>query len=324
MHLFVSFCIFYLDDGTLGGPEEEVLRDFQFIECEAEYLGLDLNESKTELIWAEQASRKILDAALTLYKVPLEQAVILGSPIGQRGSIDTTLADKTQAMGDKTQPMGTRLSHFSKNDAITLLRYFIAIPKVLYLLRTAPCFQSLLLKSFDLELRSCLSAILNVDLVDNSAWTQATLPIGFGGIGVRNTSQLAPSAFLASAAGCVSLTEQILPPRQHGVSHPGAEEALQSGEWVIVISLQFPLGTFTKSHGTSHVSKLPLMVTTDPKALGSLHKASGAWPNVPNITSLGLRMDNEVARIAVGLRLGVPLCHPHKLMKHNCGLSLCS
>ena len=195
--------IFYLDDGTLGGPEEEVLRDFQFIEREAEYLGLNLNRSKTELICAEQAGRKILDTAPTLCKVPLEQAVILRSPIGQRDSSDTSLADKTQAL----KTMGARLSHFSKHDAITLLRYSIAIPKVLYLLRTAPCFQSPLLKFFDLELRSCLSAILNVDLVDNSAWTQATLPIGFGGIGVRKTSQLAPSAFLASAAGCVSLTE---------------------------------------------------------------------------------------------------------------------
>ena len=51
----------------------------------------------------------------------------------------------------------------------------IAIPRILYLLRTAPCFRFPLLKSFDLELCSCLSAILNVDLVDDSAWTQATL-----------------------------------------------------------------------------------------------------------------------------------------------------
>ncbi len=154
----------------------------------------------------------------TLCKVLPEQATILGSPIGQRYLIDTSLADKT---------MGTRLSH--KHDAITLLRHSIAIPRVMYLLRTAPCFWFPLLKSFDLELRSCLSTILNVNLVDDLTWTQATLPTGSGGIGVRNTTQLASSAFLASAAGYMTLIEQILPPRLHGTSHPAVEDLLQ--EW---------------------------------------------------------------------------------------------
>ena len=40
-------------------------------------------------------------------------------------------------------------------------------------------------------------------------------------------------------------------------------------------------------------------------------KKSGAWLHaVPN-TSLGLRMDNDPIRVAVGLRLGVVLCSPH-------------
>ena len=79
--------LFYLDDGTLGGPEEEVLRDFEFIECEAASLGLYLNRSKTELICAEQDGKKIMCAAPTLCKVLPEQATILGSTIGQRDSI---------------------------------------------------------------------------------------------------------------------------------------------------------------------------------------------------------------------------------------------
>lgn len=38
---------------------------------------------------------------------------------------------------------------------------------------------------------------------------------------------------------------------------------------------------------------------------------SGAWLNALPIASLGLCMSDDVVRIAVGLRLGVPLCRPH-------------
>ena len=41
-------------------------------------------------------------------------------------------------------------------------------------------------------------------------------------------------------------------------------------------------------------------------------RESGAWLNALPVASLGLRFDNEVVRVAVGLRLGLPLCRPHQ------------
>ena len=38
---------------------------------------------------------------------------------------------------------------------------------------------------------------------------------------------------------------------------------------------------------------------------------SGVWLKVPSISSLGLRMDDESLRIAIGLRLGCQLSLPH-------------
>ena len=44
---------------------------------------------------------------------------------------------------------------------------------------------------------------------------------------------------------------------------------------------------------------------------------SGAWLNALPIAALGLRMSDDVVRVAAGLRLGVPLCRPHLCI--SCG-----
>ena len=47
------------------------------------------------------------------------------------------------------------------------------------------------------------------------------------------------------------------------------------------------------------------------RLLASQQKESGAWLSAPPVSALGLRMDNNTIRIAVGLRLGTALCLPH-------------
>ena len=53
------------------------------------------------------------------------------------------------------------------------------------------------------------------------------------------------------------------------------------------------------------------------RLLAVMDKDSGAWLQALPITSVGLRMDNTTLRIAIGLRLGTPICAPH-LCQH-CG-----
>ena len=83
------------------------------------------------------------------------------------------------------------------------------MPKLQYILRTSPCAGNPLLSAFDDVLRRGLSKILNVDLGD-SQWTQASLPVQMGGLGVRSASMLASSAFPTSAAATLSLQNAIL------------------------------------------------------------------------------------------------------------------
>ena len=58
-----EFCIFYLDDATLGGNEADVCDDFKMIEREAAAVGLELNHHKSELICADQAGLALLHLA---------------------------------------------------------------------------------------------------------------------------------------------------------------------------------------------------------------------------------------------------------------------
>ena len=67
---------------------------------------------------------------------------------------------------------------------ICLLKNALAIPKLQYILRTSPCAGNPLLSTFYKVLRCGLSKILNVNLNDTQ-WTQATLPVYMGGLGVR-------------------------------------------------------------------------------------------------------------------------------------------
>ena len=49
-------------------------------------------------------------------------------------------------------------------------------------------------------------------------------------------------------------------------------------------------------------------------------KEPGAWLDALPVSSLGLCMDNNTVRVAVGLRLGSPLCCPHTC--HHCGVQV--
>ena len=49
-----------------------------------------------------------------------------------------------------------------------------------------------------------------------------------GGLGVRSATQLAPSAFLASAAGCTNISRELIPPRLRDTPYDACEDALKA------------------------------------------------------------------------------------------------
>ena len=74
------------------------------------------------------------------------------------------------------------LSLLPAHDALSLLKNSLAMPKLLYLLRTEDCSSNQLLDEFDNKLQTGLSEVLNVDLNDDQ-WLQASVPVRNGGTG---------------------------------------------------------------------------------------------------------------------------------------------
>ena len=100
-------------------------------------------------------------------------ATLLGLSIGDVSSISVILGAKA----DMLKRMGVRLQHLSAQDALLLLMHSFAIPKLLYNLRTSPCFLSPVLLEYDKLLNSIVGRITNICFdVDDRVWDQATLP----------------------------------------------------------------------------------------------------------------------------------------------------
>ena len=241
-----------------------------------------------------------------------EGAIFLGSPIGGTPALDAVIRSKI----DKLRLLGERIKFLQAHDALCLLRSAFTIPKLLSLLRTAPCFQSQLLSEFD-----SLESFCNISLNDLT-WTQASLTINSGDLRIRSAVLLAPCAFLASAAGCGSLSLAILPERFTSVNGQLRQEALNYWSHSVSSPTAEPPRGISAAHQKAwdkpviERSFSTLITNADQRTkarlLASQQKESGAWLSAPPVSSLGLRMSDDSIRIAISLRLGCTVCAPHK------------
>lgn len=82
--------------------------------------------------------------------------------------------------------------------AVLLLKNYMTVPKLLYLLRSTPTFNHIrLLTRMDETIHREVTKITNVAL-DGNSWRQAGYLASLGGLGVRTVSDLARPAYLTS------------------------------------------------------------------------------------------------------------------------------
>ena len=109
-----------------------------------------------------------------------------------------------------------RLRDIEPHAAFFLLKNFLWVPKLLYLLRSSPVFKDApdALKRIDNLLCEGLSSTINVEF-NCTNWNQDVLPVSTGGLGFRRTADLALPAYLSSTHSTAALIKDILPPNFH-------------------------------------------------------------------------------------------------------------
>ena len=125
--------------------------------------------------------------------VDKENLTLLGAPIYPEG-IQAVLEAKLEDL----ELMVGRLSKIDRHSALYLLRNCFAMPKLTYFLRSSPCFlKPNILKRYDTIIKDALVKILNIQLTEE-AWSQATLPLAKGGLGLRPATEVALAGYLSS------------------------------------------------------------------------------------------------------------------------------
>ena len=151
----------YMDDFTLGGPEDVVYRDIAVVTSTGTSLGLHLNVATCELVHPQSSAIK--SAVLGSFKsIAPDEAKLLGAPLLTNKSLDTAL---DMCCSNLSKAI-SRLSHIEAHDALVLLWSCFCAPKIQHILRCTPCHGHQALTTFDNLLKSGLTVVTNCNLSD--------------------------------------------------------------------------------------------------------------------------------------------------------------
>ena len=200
-------------------------------------------------------------------------------------------------------------------------RHCFAIPKLLYFLRSGPCFKRPeLLAEYDTVMKTTLEKVLNTQL-DEEKHVQSSLPIKFGGLGIRRATDLALPAFISSAHGAGWGIQNLLGEFSLNSQYPVLSEAEELWKQRFDNDLMpLPANPTVQAEWDGplyrHIYKGLLEGQTVPsekaRLLAVASEEASNWLNAPPVSSLDYKLDDDSFRLAVGLRLGTKLVEPHK------------
>ena len=132
---------------------------------------------------------------------------LLGAPIGHQGFVAEALQEKV----DKIATITSLLPDLQDPHVeFCLLRSCLALPKMMFLLRTVDTSgHQDILSEFDRHVREALIRILGCPLED-LAWEQAKLPVSMAGLGLRSATDHSAAAYATSFLASQPLVQKLL------------------------------------------------------------------------------------------------------------------
>ena len=214
---FVEWQAWYLDDGVLVGTPEQLHNALETLISGMSLCGLEVNLDKC-VIWGPAFS----DPALLL---PVESKLraipvvpwrpgtgiqVLGVPVCFPGD-DAYARHVWGKRADKVCKILRVLEELPQAHVqYTLLRYCLAACRVMDLLRGCPIGHATEeCKRFSIELRRCMDHILGAPCTDDQ-WSQASLAIRCGGLGVTDPEQQRPAARMSGLLNFVQNGPRVL------------------------------------------------------------------------------------------------------------------
>ncbi|KAJ0182426.1 hypothetical protein K1T71_001795 [Dendrolimus kikuchii] len=311
-----KFNMWYLDDGTLGGDADTVMRDLKYIISEFESIGLHLNLSKCELyipptsLNKDEIIQKFNLIAPNITTIDDTSLRLLGSPVKDK-SIPSFINDKIQNFNSCSD----RLLQINSHMAFWIIKFCLFVPKFTHFLRCCQFWKHpIILQTLDDIVKNTLINVLNIDLQER-IWTQATLPVRFGGLGVRKISSVALPAFLSSVHSTKKFFQEIL----HADLEPSLSTEARNAWLVVCPGSSLPIVPSIQRSWDGPICELSrkkLLETSISSAdrarlLATTVWESGLWLQALPSPSIGTLMDAATFRSAICLRLGANCCEPH-------------
>ncbi|KAH0818145.1 hypothetical protein GEV33_004647 [Tenebrio molitor] len=145
---------------------------------------------------------------------------------------------------------------------------------------------------------------------------ESTLPIRFGGLGIRRISDICLPAFLSSINGVKKLVSLLLNSKDNELNIHHYDEAL--AVWGVANENEIPtIPQFQKNWDNINIKGIIAndLIFNSPRDLARFKalqcRESGSWLHAIPSPNIGTLLDNTSFQVCIGLRLGCNLCTPH-------------
>ena len=310
-HLLIN--AWYLDDGTLCGSPDDLLRALKIVEEDGPAKGLNLNMLKSLLYIPEEAD--ISHNPLPV-EIPITRSgfCLLGSPVGPPHFCESTVRKRVERIRSSVQQL-----HVLEDSQmeLALLRSCLSMPKFNFALRSCPpSYIQQATSAFDVLMRESLSDLAGGQLSD-WAWHKASLPSSLGGLSIRSARLHAPAAFISSLAQSGDLVDMIMGRMPAPSIHladvvSDLATAAEMPDWVSVEDIDVPLRQRPLSQKIDEASYRSLLSSAPDTrsralALSSSIPHAGDWLNVVPSPALGLHLHDREFRLCVDYWLGLKM-----------------